>query len=107
MAGGTADGVRRRLRHQARGQKLPDGERILQWARAMADLEHSFDLPVFLKFGGMDAEVLWMRMRIRRKVYRFSIAEFSDFACESVCCYGRFLDALAHLMDRRLLMVCA
>jgi hypothetical protein len=83
------------------------GKRILQWAGAMADAEHSFDLPVFLKFGGIDAEFLWMRARIRRGIYRFSVAEFTDFAWESVACYGRFLDALANLMDRRLLRVCA
>jgi hypothetical protein len=83
------------------------GKRILQWARAMGDAEHSFNLPVFLKFGGIDAEFLWMRTRIRRGIYRFSVAEFTDFAYESVACYGRFLDALVNLMDRRPLRICA
>jgi hypothetical protein len=62
---------------------------------------------VFLKFGGIDAEFLWMRMRVRRGAYRFSIAEFDDFARESVFRYGCFLDALTEVMDRGLLRICA
>lgn len=83
------------------------GERILRWARATTEPWRRFDLPVFLKFGGIDAEFLWMRLRVRRGADRFSIAEFDDFARESVSCYGCFLDALTEVLDRGLLRICA
>jgi hypothetical protein len=83
------------------------GRRILQWARAIAEPGRRFDLPVFLKFGGIDAELLWMRTRIRTGVYRFSLGEFDGFARESVSRYGGFLDALTEIIDRRLLRICA
>jgi hypothetical protein len=83
------------------------GGRILRWACVTAAPARRFDLPVFLKFGGIDAEFLWMRMRVRSGAYRFSIAEFDDFARESVFRYGRFLDALTGVMDRGLLRICA
>ena len=83
------------------------GQRILQWARATAEPGRRFNLPVFLKFGGIDAELLWMRTRIRSGVYRFSLGEFDGFARESVSRYGGFLDALTEIIDRRLLRICA
>jgi hypothetical protein len=83
------------------------GGRILRWACVAAESGRRFDLPVFLKFGGIDAEFLWMRMRVRSGAYRFSIAEFDDFARESVSRYGCFLDALAEIVDRGLLRICA
>jgi hypothetical protein len=83
------------------------GGRVLRWACVAAEPGRRFDLPVFLKFGGIDAEFLWMRMRVRRGAYRFSIAEFDDFARESVFRYGCFLDALTEVMDRGLLRICA
>jgi hypothetical protein len=66
------------------------GKRILQWARTNAASGQPFDVPMFLKFGGIDAEFLWLRTRIRKGAYRFSIEEFDDFAREAVSCYGRF-----------------
>jgi hypothetical protein len=60
------------------------GARIVQWAGATTGSGHRFDLPVFLKFGGIDAEFLWVRMRIKQEIYRFSIDEFDDFAQGSV-----------------------
>jgi hypothetical protein len=89
------------------GENSRMGKRILRWARGMAEAEPPFDLPIFLKFGGIDAEFLWVRTRIRKGIYRFSVNEFTAFADESVACYGRFLDALTTLMDRRRLRVCA
>ena len=83
------------------------GKRILQWARNSAAFGQPSDVPVFLKFGGIDAEAHWVRTRIRNGAYRFSIEEFDDFAREAVACYGRFLDALTEVMDRRSLRICA
>jgi hypothetical protein len=83
------------------------GQRILQWAEHTAALAQRLDVPTFLKFGGIDAEFLWVRARIRKRAYRLSIDEFDDFARESVSSYGRFLDALTEVMDRRLLRICA
>jgi hypothetical protein len=83
------------------------GKRILQWARITAASAKPFDVPVFLKFGGIDAEALWVQTRIQKRAYRFSIDEFDDFARDAVSCYGRFLDALTGVMDRRLLRICA
>ena len=83
------------------------GKRILQWARTNAASGQPFDVPMFLKFGGIDAEFLWLRTRIRKGAYRFSIEEFDDFAREAVSCYGRFLDGLTEVMDRRCLRICA
>ena len=83
------------------------GRRILDWARNNAAFGQPSDVPVFLKFGGIDAEAHWVRTRIRKGTYRFSIEEFSDFAQEAVSCYGRFLDALTEVMDRGCLRICA
>jgi hypothetical protein len=83
------------------------GQKILQWAKHTAALVHRLDVPIFLKFGGIDAEFLWVRARIKKRAYRFSIDEFDDFARESVSSYGRFLDALTEVMGRRWLRICA
>jgi hypothetical protein len=91
----------------ARDSRTGFGERILQWARVTTGSGSPFDLPVFLKFGGIDAEFLWVRMRIKQGIYGFSIDEFDDFAWGSVSSYGCFLDELATLIDRRLLRICA
>src|SRR5882762_9317889 len=107
MVSGAADGVRWRFRHKACRQTLADWETDTAMGASHGRCGTLINLPVFLKFGGIDAEFLWMRTRIRRGIYRFSVAEFTDFAYESVACYGRFLDALANLMDRRLLRICA
>ena len=83
------------------------GQKILQWAKQTAALVQRLDVPIFLKFGGIDAEFLWVRARIRKRAYGFSIDEFDDFAHESVSSYGCLLDALTEVMDRRLLRICA
>jgi hypothetical protein len=95
------------MRLAAENSRAGYGQRILRWARATTDVASRFELPTFLKFGGIDAEFLWVRSRMRRAAYRFSIDEFDDFARDAVSCYGRFLDALTGVMDRRLLRICA
>jgi hypothetical protein len=83
------------------------GPQLLQWARTVADLARPFDVPVFLKFGGIDTEFLWVRRRMRKGFYQFAVAEFDDLARESVFRYSRFLDALACIVDRGLLRICS
>ena len=83
------------------------GREILRWARTTESLPFKFDVPVFLKFGGIDAEFLWVRRRIRKGAYRFSLDEFDAFARESVSRYGLFLDALGNIVDPKLLRVCS
>jgi hypothetical protein len=82
-------------------------KRILQWASDLKRSSAKFDVPVFLKFGGIDAEFLWISRRIEKAVHRFTVDEFDTFARTSVAAYGSFLDRLAGVIDRSLLRVCA
>jgi hypothetical protein len=82
------------------------GEKILTWARRAANIAE-FDVPIFLKFGGIDAEFLWMMRRIRNDTRQFSIVEFDEFARESTARYGEFLDALAGIVGAGVLRVCS
>ncbi|MDR3532459.1 MAG: hypothetical protein P4L90_18140 [Rhodopila sp.] len=83
------------------------GQKILRWAASTAGLQRRFDVPVFLKFGGIDAEFLWISRRIQKGIHHFSVSEFSDFARESVAKYGQFMDTLATTIDPALLRVCS
>jgi hypothetical protein len=79
---------------------------ILEWASGPAQRDGGFDAPIFLKFGGMDAEYAWMMRRIRRGTDAFSFDEFDDYARRSVERYGRFLALLSERLDPALLRVC-
>src|SRR5436305_14869830 len=83
------------------------GCEILRWARTTESLPFKFDAPVFLKFGGIDAEFLWVRRRIRKGAYRFSLVELDAFARESVSRYRLFPVALGNIVDPNLLRVCS
>jgi len=83
-----------------------DGQRILDWAQATV-LRHGTDVPIFLKFGGIDSDSLWMRRRIRNSIYQFSTCEFERFAQESVAQYGHFIDRLAAILDSAMLRICS
>ena len=85
--------------------RLGYGMRILRWARTAAPLLHRLDVPVLLKFGGIDAEFLWMRRRLKSGVHKFSVGEFADFAERSISGYGRFLDMLTEIIDPGLLRI--
>jgi len=75
----------------------------LPWAGATAQ----FDIPVFLKFGGIDCEFLWMSRRIRDRRDKVSLAEFDQFVGESIGRYGQFLDRLIAPLGRANLRVCS
>ena len=81
--------------------RLQYGPRILNWARAGSRAAGGFDVPVFLKFGGIDAEFLWMMQRLKQGIVRFSVEEYDGFARRSVAAYGGFLDALATILGRQ------
>ena len=83
----------------------PHGSRILRWARSAAYLPTKFDVPIFLNFGGIDADFFWAWRRLRKRAYRFSIDEFDDWARESVAQYGAFLDTLGSIVDRKMLRI--
>lgn len=79
------------------------GPAIMRWAEAAAPL----DLPVFLKFGGIDAEFRWMAQRIRTNSAAFSDDEFDRYAERAVADYGRFLDRLTATLCAGRIRVCS
>lgn len=83
------------------------GKRILNWARGPAQRGGGIDVPVIMKFGGMDAEFTWMTQRLKNRIYAFDIDEFDTFATQSVARYGLFLDLLSDAIDPALLRICA
>ncbi len=96
--GASAHGLAR----QDNGQTY--GEKVLRWARGPAQ---ETDAPVFLKFGGIDAEFRWIRQRLERNVSAFSRAEFERHAKASVARYADFLARLQHEIPRSRLLVCS
>jgi hypothetical protein len=81
------------------------GARILQWARTPGHQNH--DIPIFFKFGGIDAEYLWILHRLRHGIRQFSIAEFEHFARLSVTRYADLFDQLCQFIDPGRLRICA
>ncbi|MEI7712162.1 MAG: hypothetical protein WCI94_12050 [Rhodospirillales bacterium] len=79
------------------------GPRILRWAQASAPL----DVPVFLKFGGIDAEFRWMTHRIQDRIGSFSVTQFDEYAKDAVARYGRFLARLTERLPAACLRICA
>jgi hypothetical protein len=80
-----------------------DGAAIIRWAEAHAHAK----LPIFLKFGGLDAEFRWITHRIRHRIDAFSEAQFDAYAARSVDRYGTFLDRLASRVDPASLRICS
>ncbi len=85
------------------GSREPFGLRIMRWAASARGL----DVPVFLKFGGIDAEFLWIRARLRAGATDFPQDAYRDYAAEAVRRYGQFIDALGGTIGFGRLMVCA
>jgi hypothetical protein len=81
------------------------GAKILLWAEQ--SIRDRPAITLFLKFGGIDAEFIWMLRRIQDRIDRFSVAEFESFATRSVAAYGRFLDRLIPLISAGRTLVCA
>lgn len=86
--------------------RLGYGEKILHWAR-IATGSGAFEAPIFLKFGGLDAEFRWMWRRLQNGVRQFSLPEYDEFARLSAAGYGAFLDRLSEILGKRVLRVCS
>ena len=82
------------------------GAKILRWAQRAAQPPGS-DAPVFLKFGGLDAEFLWMSQRMDQDSWHFSLTGFRAFAERSVAQYAAFLDRLGAILGADRLRVCS
>jgi hypothetical protein len=79
----------------------------MRWAATAARLKRALDAPIFLKFGGIDAEVRWMSRRIANGVVGFSMDQYEIFARESVAQYADFIAALSNILDPARLRVCS
>ena len=75
--------------------------------RIAARLEDCRGLPVFFKFGQVDAEFVSVFHRIRSGQTGFHVADFEAFACTSVARYGEFLAAQQALHGPVPFRVCA
>lgn len=83
------------------------GDRILRWADRLVRSRPLNDTPIFLKFGGIDAEFLWIRRRLRDGITAFSLSEYSACTASSVARYSRFLDQLTGLIAPERLRICS
>lgn len=54
--------------------------------------------PVFLKFGQVDVEFVWMFRRVREGAKLFSLPHFDAFADSSIASYAAFLRSLSHAL---------
>jgi len=79
-------------------------QNILRWsAREAPDA----DIPIFLKFGGLDAEFRWFLRCLKNNVQHFSMDEFEHHARHSVVRYGCFLADLTKTIATARLRVCS
>ena len=81
------------------------GQKILQWAQTRRHQGPA--TPVFLKFGGIDTEFLWIADRVRRGEFEYSVDAFNGFARQSIHRYGEFLQSLTAWIDPALLRICS
>lgn len=82
------------------------GPRLLHWAKSTAT-QGGDDAPIFLKFGGIDAEFLWMLRRLRNRAHDARVEDFEEFADQSVARYASFIDRFASLVDPGQLRICS
>ena len=80
-----------------------EGAAIVRWAEANVRLK----LPIFLKFGGLDAEFRWVSYRIRHNIEAFSETQFDEYAGRAIQQYGTFLDHLDAVAGSDRLRVCS
>jgi hypothetical protein len=81
-------------------------KRLLRWAHSAAPIIAG-GVPVFLKFGQVDAEFVWAYRRIRDRERAFSMSGYKAFVLESVDAYGRFLRRLRQRIDPAQLRICS
>ena len=83
------------------------GSKILRWAHAIAESGSSGETPFFLKFGGMDAELLWFAHRFNHTMHQSLPTDFDTYARHSITQYGNFLHKFGNVIDRERLKVCS
>jgi hypothetical protein len=86
------------------GAKSQAGLDILRWAQTEA--KH-LDVPIILKFGGIDTEFAWIWHMIRNDLRRSSMAAFEPSCRDALARYGRFLDMLTDIAGPRHLWICS
>jgi hypothetical protein len=100
-SGGSARGLARET------SRSGNGARILAWAAATGATRCAAGLPVFLKFGQVDAEFVWIFDRVRHGIKQYRRAQFLEFASGSVAEYARYLQKLRQVLPRASLHVCS
>ncbi len=86
------------------GGKARFGLNILRWAEAEA--KH-LDVPILLKFGGIDAEFGWIRHMLRNGMKRSCWLAFETYCQDALTQYGRFLAMLADIAGAEHLWICS
>jgi hypothetical protein len=83
--------------------KSGNGAKVMKWL-----LEHDAGTaPIFLKFGGVDAEFVYTFKRIQDNKTTYSEADFAEFAQYSLGGYARFLSDLMQEVIPRRIRVCS
>lgn len=82
------------------------GIRLKEWALTTRDVINEFNLPVFLKFGQVDAEFVSVFKRIEKSEKLFSLDNFELFCRNSVKNYFEFIDEISEIIEPALLRIC-
>ena len=83
------------------------GPKILRWAQTIAQNDRNDDIPIFLKFGGMDAELTWFAHRFNHGMPHALTTDFDTYARNSIIQYESFVYKLGNVIDRKRLKVCS
>jgi hypothetical protein len=83
------------------------GSKILRWAQTIAQNDRNDDIPIFLKFGGMDAEVTWFAHRFNHGMPHALTTDFDTYARNSIIQYESFVYKLGNVIDRKRLKICS
>jgi hypothetical protein len=100
-SGGSASGLANETSRSGYGKTL---EKLFT---DLSGLLSDFSLPVFFKFGGVDAEFVWNFQRIRDEEYSWSLTQFAAYAEKSVANYMRFIGTITKIIDPRLIRICS
>lgn len=83
-----------------------EGSRLLGFVKRVAATQSEWNIPILMKFGGLDTEFRWMLHRVHRQIYRFSEADFDQYMDRSLRGYGVFLDRLTQTIPPHQLHLC-
>ncbi len=82
------------------------GQRMLALIERVAATQSEWNIPVLLKFGGLDTEFRWTLHRVRREISTFSDADFDQYMDRSLHGYGAFIDRLTQIIPPHQLHLC-